>query len=116
MLNGKELHRHKVETEWEGWVHNRTAHHITPHHRGKPSGGGIGSPMASPYWSRKFGKLHGNLISAVALCPPTEPGPGAWRHMCDGLPADTRQGVSKADRGKSLIELCLYEAGKDLWP
>lgn len=34
-LNWKERNREKVETEREGWVHNRTAHHITPHHREK---------------------------------------------------------------------------------
>lgn len=27
------MHRQKEETEREGWVHNHTAHHITPHHR-----------------------------------------------------------------------------------
>lgn len=74
------------------------------------------SPMASPHWSCKFGKPHGNLISAAVLCPPTEPRPGARRHMCDGLPADTRQPVSKADRVKSLLVPRLYEPGKELWP
>lgn len=93
--------------------------HSTPHHtppQRKPSGGGTGSPMASPHWSHKFGKLHGNLISAAALCSPTEPRPSARRHMCDGLPADTHQRVSKGDRGKSLLVLHLYEPGKELWP
>lgn len=72
--------------------------------------------MASPHWSRKFGKLHGNLISAAALCSPAEPRPGAGRHMCDGLPTDTCRPVSEADRGKSLLVLWLCEPEKELWP
>lgn len=34
--------------------------------------------------------------------------------MCDGLPADTRQPVSEADRGKSLLVLRLYEPETEL--
>lgn len=34
--------------------------------------------------------------------------------MCDGLPADTRQPVSEADRGKSLLVLQLYEPETEL--
>ena len=64
---------------------------------------------ASPHWSRKFGKLHGNLISAAALCSPAEPRPGAGRHMCDGLPTDIRWPVSEAGRGQSLLVLWLSE-------
>lgn len=37
----------------------------------------------------KFGKLHGNLISAAALCLPGELAavPSAERHICDDFPA-----------------------------
>lgn len=80
------------------------------------AGSGMDSLTASPHWSRKFGKLHGNLISAAALCSPTETRPGAGRHMCDGLSTDTRWPVSEADRGKSLLMLRLSELEKELWP
>lgn len=96
----------------EGEAHDHTG----PQWQREAAGGGTGSLTASPHWSRKFGKLHGNLIRAAALCSPTEPWPGARRHMCDGLPTDTRQPVSEADRGKSLLVLQLYEPEKELWP
>ena len=80
------------------------------------AGSGIGSLTASPHWSHKFGKLHGNLISAAALCSPAEPRPGAGRHMCDDLPTDTRRPVSEGDRGKSLLVPRLSEPEKELWP
>lgn len=79
----------------------RVAHnHTRLQWQREAAGNGMGSLTASPHWSHKFGKLHGNLISAAALCSPAEPRPVAGRHMCDGLPADPRQHVSETDRGK----------------
>lgn len=90
-------------------VGRRVAHNHTGFQwQREAAGSGMGSLKASPHWSRKFGKLHGNLISAAALCSLTEPRPGAGRHMCDSLPTDACPPVSEADRGTSFLVVSLW--------
>lgn len=99
---------------WRGGG-GRVAHNLTRlWWQKEAAGSGMRSLTASPHWSHKFGKLHGNLISAAALCSPAEARPVAGRHMCDGLPIDTRWSVSS--RGKSFLVAHCSEPEKELWP
>lgn len=97
----------EVEIGWEEGGPN----HTRLQWQREAAGSGMRSLTASPHWSHKFGKLHGNLISAAALCSPAEPRPGAGRHMCDGLPADPRQHVSNTDGGEVSLSAAAVREG-----
>lgn len=71
---------------------------------------------ASHHLFHKFCKLQGKVISAAALCLPTEPRPVAGRHMCDDLPTDSHQPFTEGDRGKSLLMLPFSVPETELWP